>query len=713
MTAHYPQRRSGSLLSSAILAAVAIVLTGAAWMVGWLPPMERTTGDLLLRASTSDDDRGLRVVAILIDDEAVRRFGPLPWPRDRLAHLVAPIRASGACGIAIDLILAESTDPGADRALARALAGIPVAIAAAFDREGSWLLPIGVLGGAAKAAHAYGEVGPDGVVRTIAATKQAHGLSLPALSLAAARLLKPGLAIEPGAALRPEFRPSPQRVPSISAVAVLDAVFDPSEIVGRVVFVGIAVTGAGDQFIVPTGPRHAPVPGVLAHASATISIVRGRLLRVPGWGWSLTAALFLSFGVQLVRDNRGAFDLAAFSALNAGIVLLAMIAIRFGLLLIPVTSLLTVAVVSALLRETAESRSARRESGRLLKAVLDHVGATSSTVPRTAAGRLDALRRLQARVLEEDATRRALLSDMDEGVVLWDQHGKIVLANPSAERLWSGLPELTEVERTPEATDPVVVTRGSRDLAVGVTDLGRGHLAILRDVTAERTLEKRRQEMQRLVSHELKTPLASIAGFGENLERYELSADEQRRVASLIRGEAQRLQEMVTVFLDLEQLGGGGWEGAAEVIDLGQHVAARLEVLDAAAGARRITITPSIDDGCLVRVVPALLDRVVDNLVGNAVKYTHLGDNIEVEVRRSADKIHLVVRDHGPGIPVDAQARVFERFYRIPGTKNPGAGLGLALVKEVVDWHGGCITIESEIGSGSALTVSLPAVEEV
>jgi signal transduction histidine kinase len=170
---------------------------------------------------------------------------------------------------------------------------------------------------------------------------------------------------------------------------------------------------------------------------------------------------------------------------------------------------------------------------------------------------------------------------------------------------------------------------------------------------------------------------------------------------------------MVTVFLDLEQLGGGHWDGGTDTVDLGHQTAARLEVLGAAAGVRQITITPSIGEGCRVQAVPALLDRVVDNLVGNAIKYTHSGDSIEVDVHRLRDQVHMIVRDHGPGIPEEALTRIFDRFYRVPGTRESGAGLGLALVKEVVDWHGGCITIESEIGNGSAFTVSLPAIEEV
>jgi signal transduction histidine kinase len=414
----------------------------------------------------------------------------------------------------------------------------------------------------------------------------------------------------------------------------------------------------------------------------------------------------------LSRDRRGEFDLVVFAVLVAGAILIAILALRFGLVLIPATSMLTAVVLSALLRETVESRAARRESGRLLQAVLEHVGGSPSPVPKTAAGRLEALRRLQDRVLENDARRQALLEGMDEGVVLWNSDGEVVLSNPAAERLWGELPTHREISPNQESAESLLLTRNQRELAIGLTDLGRGHLAIIRDVTAEHTLERRRREMQRLVSHELKTPLASIAGFGESLERYELDVDEQRRVASLIRGEARRLQEMVTVFLDLERLGGGHWEGATELVNVGHRVASRLEVLDAAARAKNITLKSALSEGCRTRAVPTLLDRVVDNLVGNAIKYTDTGDEIEVEVSRSGDDVLLVVRDHGPGIPEDGIARVFDRFYRVPGTKGAGAGLGLALVKEVVDWHGGCITIDSEVGVGSTFTVSLPDAEE-
>ena len=121
-------------------------------------------------------------------------------------------------------------------------------------------------------------------------------------------------------------------------------------------------------------------------------------------------------------------------------------------------------------------------------------------------------------------------------------------------------------------------------------------MALLRDVTAERELERKRREMQRLVSHELKTPLASIAGFGETLQRYELTPDEQHRVAELIRGESLRLGEMVATFLDLERLGSEHMTETTEPIDLGALVEQRLEILSQAARSRAQTIVSSIED---------------------------------------------------------------------------------------------------------------------
>lgn len=701
--------------ASAILALAATALTGTLWWVGWLPAVDRVSGDVLLRTTSSRTPSDVPVAAILIDDAAVEDFGPLPWPRDRLARVVEAVQTAGAKAIAIDLLLAEPGDLEGDATLARALAASPVALAAALDTDGDWLLPLVEFGGSDAAAHSYGEVGPDGVIRTIAATKQTDSLSLPALSLAAAQLMRSEISIAPGTELRPEFRPAPQDVAVYGATTALDGFLPKTEITDRLILIGVSATGAGDQFVVPTGPRHAPVPGILAHASAAASILEGRLLRRLGLIWSLAAALALAFGVQVLRDRRGAFDLVSFGILITGVGAVAIIALRMGFVLVPVAALIVTMVISALLREAVESHLAHRETGRLLHTILVHSDAPSTgPVPRTARARLNAIKQVQLQVLSEDATRRALLAGMTEGVVLWNAAGDVLEANPAARRLWGHIPAMEDLAGDGGIVEGSVIQhhRAPHELAVVVTKLGSNRLAIIRDVTAERTLELRRRDMQRLVSHELKTPLASIAGFGETLERYELSGAELANVASMIRGEAGRLQDMVTVFLDLERLGGGHWDNEAAPVDLGGLVAARLGILEAAAHARDLEISSSIAAGCRIRGVPALLDRVIDNLIGNAIKFSKPGTTIDVSLRPDTDRIVLTVSDHGPGIPRDSLEQIFDRFYRVPGTDGPGAGLGLALVKEVVDWHGGCMTIESEPGVGSAFTVRLPSLEE-
>ena len=297
----------------------------------------------------------------------------------------------------------------------------------------------------------------------------------------------------------------------------------------------------------------------------------------------------------------------------------------------------------------------------------------------------------------------------------WDHQRRLVEANAAARRLWGRDPSLDEIKdqtKPGESGDAGIIRRAQKDLAVFLTEVENGTMALIRDVTAELELERRRREVQRLVSHELKTPLSSIAGFGETLERYEMSSEEIHRVAGMIRGEAGRLQEMVSAFLDLERLEAGHWQEEIETVDLGSLIAGRIAILGASAESKGQSVDFKDGGDSLVRGVPALLDRVVDNLVGNAVKYSSDGGRIEITLDRHQQRVIMTVRDYGPGIPGDSLEKIFDRFYRVPGTKTAGAGLGLALAKEGVDWHGGCMTIDSTVGVGSTFTVDLPAHEE-
>jgi len=226
---------------------------------------------------------------------------------------------------------------------------------------------------------------------------------------------------------------------------------------------------------------------------------------------------------------------------------------------------------------------------------------------------------------------------------------------------------------------------------------------------ATRMAEQRAQEIEskRLLAHELKTPLASMRGLTQLLSGFELSDVERRRVASLLEAEAGKLQSMVTALLDLERLPLRDFHASTAVTDLGDLVSARVSLLRAGSNRRIDADTPR---GILVRGDAMLLERVADNLAGNALKYTK--DAIDVRVRGGEAAV-LEVEDRGPGISEAERERIFARFFRgrsAAGTE--GLGLGLSFVAEVARWHGGRVEVVNGAAGGSVFRFILPLAEK-
>ena len=225
---------------------------------------------------------------------------------------------------------------------------------------------------------------------------------------------------------------------------------------------------------------------------------------------------------------------------------------------------------------------------------------------------------------------------------------------------------------------------------------------------ATRLAARRAQEAEskRILAHELKTPLASMRGLSQLLGGFELSEAERRRVASLLEAEAGKLQLMVGGLLDLERLPLRDFQSSSSVIDLGDLVARRVEFLKASSDRQfMMSITP----GVLVRADAPLIDRVVDNLVGNALKYSPPPSPVTITVRRSEGDALVEVEDRGPGVAAGERSKIFDRFFRgstAAGTQ--GLGLGLSLVSEVAQWHGGTASADDAAGGGSLFRVVLP-----
>ena len=336
---------------------------------------------------------------------------------------------------------------------------------------------------------------------------------------------------------------------------------------------------------------------------------------------------------------------------------------------------------------------------------------------------------LEARLEElgrDRQERDAILSAMEEGVLLIDATGKVAYTNPSAERILERVPRsarelspatlrslVEEVrsdglprEREVEAGVPARVLNAS---AVPLEALGDVML-VIRDVTAERRIEAMRRDFVTDASHELKTPAAAIRAAAETVERA-VTEDPAAapRFAAQLRRDAVRLSRIVSDLLDLSRLESEHPE--LEPVRLDRVVADELERLRTQAAESGVTLrweaAPVTVPGSTKDL--ALLAR---NLLENAVRYTPRGGRVSVEVRADNGNATLSVQDTGIGIPSRDLPRIFERFYRVDRARSRdtgGTGLGLSIARHVVERHGGRIEAESELGRGSTFRVELPA----
>jgi signal transduction histidine kinase len=251
---------------------------------------------------------------------------------------------------------------------------------------------------------------------------------------------------------------------------------------------------------------------------------------------------------------------------------------------------------------------------------------------------------------------------------------------------------------------PFVTMIASAALAVAGIET-RTIIAALRS-SEERYIDHRERdaESKRVLAHELKTPLASMRSLTQLLALFDLSDAERKRVSSLLEQEAGKLETMVGTLLDLERLPLRDFASFSSVVDLGSLVAARIDFLRASTDR---TLFVSADPHLLVRADAALIERIIDNIVGNALKYT--AAPVTVRVMRSGYDAVMLVEDRGPGIAEADRQRIFQRFVRgstAAGTN--GLGLGLSLVAEIARWHGGAAAVEAAHGGGSRFSITLP-----
>jgi two-component system, OmpR family, phosphate regulon sensor histidine kinase PhoR len=267
-----------------------------------------------------------------------------------------------------------------------------------------------------------------------------------------------------------------------------------------------------------------------------------------------------------------------------------------------------------------------------------------------------------------------------------------------------------------DADGPRLVLRARRSPSGGLW-------LVLEDVSELRRLQQIRAEFIDNLSHELRTPLTTVSLLAETLARdAEVAGDavpsRMRDRIGKIEVETGHLVQMVSELLDLSRIESGGGLGVLDLLDVGGIATESTERLRLFADRQGVTLRVDVAERLpLVRGDEDRLGQVFVNLLHNAVKFSPDGGEVVVSVGSVGPDVIVAIADHGVGIPRGAQARIFERFYKVDRARvrgeTGGTGLGLAIARHIIEQHGGHISVESAEGVGSTFSFTLPIAADL
>jgi signal transduction histidine kinase len=238
-------------------------------------------------------------------------------------------------------------------------------------------------------------------------------------------------------------------------------------------------------------------------------------------------------------------------------------------------------------------------------------------------------------------------------------------------------------------------------------------VTILRDITREKEIDRMKTELVSMVAHELRSPLTCISGFSELLLDNSITRDQSEEYAQIILKESNRLSDLINKFLDISKIESGKSQMQKTPVDLKMLIEKVLDFNSQLAEKKQIRVRFDAPlEVPMLNLDRDMMEQAILNLYSNAIKYSPEHASVTIRLLDNEKDVTIEVEDTGFGISEKSLQHIFEKFYRVTDNDKvmdiTGSGLGLALVKEIVEIHGGKIKVKSELGKGSTFSLALP-----
>ncbi|QID16418.1 CHASE2 domain-containing protein [Nitrogeniibacter mangrovi] len=761
-----------SVIEWLVVTVLCAATAAAATAFGWVWRMDMVAYDAAMSLARPAPDPA--VVLVAIDDPSLAEIGRWPWRRSVHAALIERLSAAGARVIAFDVILHEPNpdDPGADRVLADAIARsgrviLPVVQASRGNRIIGEAPPAPLFqAGAAATGHIHVELDPDGIARSVYLWEGFGRARHPQLALAAlqqadparaARYAAPDERASPGEWhradwLRIPFSGPPGTYAHVSYADVLRGDVADAVLRDKIVFVGATALGLADSVPTPTSGFNRPMPGVEVNANVYSALWRGEGIRPLGAAAASAAAALIVIGLMVIMLRTAPRVALVWAFAGAGGTLALMgLGLNLVHLWFPPAGTMLGCMLCYPLWSWRRLEAAQRHLDAQLEILHRDAERLFPVVRRrpVEAHDLDPLqqriRRVALAVQRQRDMRRFMADTLDGlpvGAIVTGAEGEVMLCNRGALHLL----DVPAVSAVPKALGALAWPPGTRladglpvpDPAAGITtvevdgpqerrlliqaagladDEGVpiGRVFGLSDITQVRDAHKRREETMHYLSHDLRSPIASLLTL---IEAERTAGEPDAAQMQFLRQLGRYGNAALKLADDLFRLVRADAIDQANFAEL--HLASvvqdALDEVWVQARARDVSLRfvpeEAVADAALVRGDRELVRRALANLLGNAIKYGPDGGEVEVALTRAGDTWRVSVHDQGEGIGPDQLPQLFRRFGRLKtaaSRRESGVGLGLMIVKTVAERHGGRVTVDTSPGGGATFSLILPA----